>query len=86
MRDKIIYIGIGLLLMFIISMVIGKITSDKKPSTGKKMTDNLVNLARTNEAKKLIKTKEFKEVVKTPEFKTIAVDFGTAKLITILTL
>lgn len=70
--------------MFIITMALGKITPDKKKPTDKKMTDNLVRLSQTEEAKKLIKTKEFRNLFITPEFQTIAIDFGKDKLITIL--
>lgn len=65
----------------VVVFVVLKYVVKKKPTEESKTMENLLTLAKTEQAKELLKSEEFSELVKTDEFKKFATDFGTEALV-----
>jgi len=69
----------------VMGFILLKIIS-KKPVDDTLTKKNLIEVAKTPETKLLIKSTEFSNLIRTDQFKKFARDFGSMKLIHILTI
>lgn len=76
MKQYIIGALIGAVVLFIVLKVIAK----KPKNTESKTMENILEIAKTDEAKNLITSDEFRAVMKTPAFQNFATDFGLEQL------
>jgi len=78
MKQYIIGALIGAVVIFVILKVIAK---KPKVDSESKTMENILNVAKTDEARNLISSAEFTAVMKTPAFKKFATEFGMEQLV-----